>query len=158
MRDTAIRGKDVTLNVTREEKITWKANAMKFVRECRLEQEEEDAKCTLPKKLERLYAFYLLHAKDAQLRSMGLGGYAVYFKDNTPPGVAIEKRPLLLDNQDSYAVNVSKTFYLLMQRQSRLAPFWDFFHARRHMKRNSCKVCSIWAVIRLHIRSVSWAL
>ena len=67
-------------------------------------------------KLERPSSFYLEHAVDMQLRSMGPGGYAAYFEKSTPADVPFERRQQLCQN--SCSVNAKKTFYMLRKKEA----------------------------------------
>ena len=131
-----------------EEKVQWRLDAKLFLENCLLEAGDVDEKKKLPKKLERLASFYLLHACEWQLQGMGLPGYAAYLPVFGPE-LPIETRPLLVENMDSASTNVCKTYYLLNQKLARMLPIWDCFHKRWNMTLNAYKAVGVWPSIKL---------
>ena len=147
------RGTKATCEVTKQEKAKWKEDALSFLRECWQMQTAEAVKRQheLPKKLDRLSSFYLLHSTDWQYQVSGVGGYATFFEANTSAGLPIELRPLCIENMDRYSVNVTKAYYLLHKKQARFLPIWDWYHARHNIKLNSLKRSGMWPSIRLQM-------
>jgi len=148
LRDSGVRGTRVGENVSKEEKSEWKLQARVFLQECLL-QSVEEGKAKLPKKMDRLASFYLLHACEKILQGQGLPGYTHYYDSNTDSEVAIEKRPLLIENMDSGSQNMCKAFYLLNSKKARYLPIWDLFHKRSNMTLNAYKSVGLWASIKL---------
>ena len=114
-----------------------------------MEDAHEKTKTELPKRLDRLAAFYACHAGDWQLQAMGIAGYAAFFSSNTPDGCPIESRPMLIECQDSYSVNMSRVMYLQGEKRARMIGLWDFFHKRHNMKLNAYKRTGLYASIKL---------
>ena len=114
-----------------------------------MEDAHEKTKTELPKRLDRLAAFYACHAGDWQLQAMGIAGYAAFFSSNTPDGCPIESRPMLIECQDSYSVHTSRVMYLQGEKRSRMLGVWDFFHKRHNLKLNAYKRTGLYASIKL---------
>jgi len=106
-----VKGARVQDRQSKEETLEWKEHARVFLQNCYLESADQKKEYKLPKKIERLATFYLLHACDWQLQSMGLDGYALYFPVEVGPQLPIEKRPLLIENMDSSPQNLCKEFH-----------------------------------------------
>ena len=128
MRDSSVRGTAIGRAISAE-KAAWRKTAAIFLKACALEAENEKAKDLLPKEMDRLSSFYLAHACDKQLQGQGWT-YKRFFESETPAYVAIERRPLLVENMDSGSINACKTLYLLRQKNARLLPFWDLLQKR----------------------------
>ena len=94
----------------KEEKSSWKRAAVAFLQAAYDMDQEEDAIKKMPHKLNRLASFYLAHACDKQLQACGVGGYKKFFPVDAD-GTPFERRPLLIENQDSYSVNTCKSFF-----------------------------------------------
>ena len=152
LRDSTCRGMRLGQKVEKEEKVKWKEISLAFLEDCRRGYDEEGSELKkVAKAPERLATFYLVHATDWQLRVAGFRGYSTFFKENTPGFAQVEERPLLIENQDSYAVNTAKAHYLLNERELRYVPIWDLFHKRHNMKLNSYKRSGMWTSIRLQM-------
>lgn len=106
LRDSNVRPPSLSSSApTHNEQTQWRKVAMVFLTSCLLEAEDEEAKSKLPKKIERLSSYYLLHACDWQLQGQGLPGYMWYFP-SIGPQLPVERRPLLIENMDSGSQNV----------------------------------------------------
>ena len=148
IRDSRVRAAQFASAPQQGEKVQWRHEARMFLENCLLEDSDNADKQKLPKKLDRLASFYLLHACEWQLQGLGLPGYDAYFP-TVGPQWPIEQRPLLVENMDSGSTNVCKTFYLLNQKRARVVPMWDVFHKRWNMTQNAYKAVGIWPSIKL---------
>ena len=127
LRDSSSRGIKASEQVTAEEKVEWRKISAAFLEECKRDEQKEETefrKRTKPP--DRLATFYLLHATHWQMQVCGLKGYIEFFASETKEGCPIEDRPLLIECQDSYAVNTCKVHYLANKRECRMIPIWDF--------------------------------
>lgn len=149
LRDSNVRATNFGREPRKQEFVERRRAAAVFLASCLLEADDDEAKTKLPKKLERLSSYYLLHACDWQLQGQGLPGYSWYFPCFGPQ-LAPESRPLLIENMDSGSQNMCKTFYLLSQKKARVLPVWDAFHKRWNMAQAAHKATGLWMSIKLN--------
>eukprot|EP00971_Amphidinium_carterae_P339081 6476688-Amphidinium_carterae.1 len=151
LRDTSLKA--VEAQSRGDFKVHWKQHALKFLQEAVESASGNSKKTGLPKKLERLSSFYLLHANDRQLQSLGFNGYADFYESSNPrpwrEGMGYHNLPLLVEIMDSGSQNVCKSNYLLSKKQARVLPIWDIFHKRTNMCINAYKKCGYWPSLRL---------